>query len=562
MKTSVTFPSAGLKLAGHLYMPDDGAVGPRPAIVVSHPGSGVKEQAAGLYARRLAEQGFVTLAFDAAHQGESEGEPRGLEDPAHRVEDIKAAVSYVTVRADVDAEQIGVLGICASGGYAITAAASDHRIKAVGTVSAVDIARQFRDGADGTQDPAVFQGMLDAAAAARTAEARGEGVQTFPLFPDTAEQARALGGQHAVEGCEYYCSDRAQHPRSAKFFTWSSIDRMACFDAFSFAPLIAPRPAAHGRRTRGRDLLDERRSLPERVGPKELHWIDGASHVDLYDKERYVGPAVEKLTDFFRAELGDAEQGPARNGNKKPVFLREVLTRAPCQPSHVSQETDLEDDAAPAGAGFHRALRRPSRRTPRVSPFRQAVPRPPPGGAPRRSGRSARSCASRRSVVPRVTGDGVPDGSGHGALALGVGVHGGRGRLRRERLDPPFAERPAEVVPDGRGVGVHLLGPAVTCLPGQHRIEFLLRAGDRRSLPRSVGLAWPAPTPGRGRGIGHHDAGVRRAVVNTAEHLRDLRWFPPGGATVSVPGGPERQRTAGHSRAVEGFHLSHVAGRR
>ncbi|MFE2700584.1 alpha/beta hydrolase [Streptomyces mirabilis] len=307
MRTDVTFPSAGLKLAGHLYTPDDGAVGPRPAIVVSHPGSGVKEQAAGLYALRLAEQGFVTLAFDAAHQGESEGEPRGLEDPAHRVEDIKAAVSFLTTRDDVDADRVGALGICASGGYVLSATASDHRIKAVGTVSAVDIARQFRDGADGAQDPAVFQGMLAAAAAARTAEACGEGVRTFPLFPDTAEQARALGGRHAVEGCEYYCSDRAQHPRSAKSFTWSSVDRMAFFDAFRFVHLIAPRPLLM---IVGREAVTSWMSVEafqNARAPKELHWIDGASHVDLYDKEPHVGPAVEKLTDFFRAQLADTE---------------------------------------------------------------------------------------------------------------------------------------------------------------------------------------------------------------------------------------------------------------
>ncbi|MFF3663719.1 alpha/beta hydrolase [Streptomyces olivochromogenes] len=307
MRTDVTFPSAGLKLAGHLYTPDDGAVGPRPAIVVSHPGSGVKEQAAGLYALRLAEQGFVALAFDAAYQGESEGEPRGLEDPAHRVEDIKAAVSFLTTRDDVDADRIGALGICASGGYVLSATASDHRIKAVGTVSAVDIARQFRDGADGAQDPAVFQGMLAAAAAARTAEARGEGVPTFPLFPDTAEQARALGGRHAVEGCEYYCSDRAQHPRSAKSFTWSSIDRMAFYDAFRFVHLIAPRPLLM---IVGREAVTSWMSVEafqHARAPKELHWIDGASHVDLYDKEPYVGPAVEKLTGFFRAQLADTE---------------------------------------------------------------------------------------------------------------------------------------------------------------------------------------------------------------------------------------------------------------
>ncbi|MFJ1748439.1 alpha/beta hydrolase [Streptomyces sp. NPDC088116] len=300
VRTDVTFPSAGLNLAGHLYTPDDGAVGPRPAIVVGHPGSGVKEQTAALYALRLAEQGFVALAFDAAYQGESEGEPRGLEDPAHRVEDIKAAVSFLTTRDEVDADRVGALGICASGGYALAATASDHRIKAVATVSATDIARQFREGADGTQDPAVFQDMLTAASAARTAEARGEGVQTFPLFPDTAEQARALGGRHAVEGWEYYCSDRAQHSRSAKAFTWSSIDRMACFDAFRFAQLIAPRPLLM---IAGREAVTSWMSVEAfqnaRV-PKELHWIDGASHVDLYDKEPYVGLAVEKLTGFFR----------------------------------------------------------------------------------------------------------------------------------------------------------------------------------------------------------------------------------------------------------------------
>lgn len=299
---NVTFDSAGIPLAGRLYLPD-GEATPRPAIVVGHPASGVKEQAAGLYATRLAERGFVTLAFDAAYQGESGGEPRGLEDPAHRVEDLKAAVSFLSTRPEVDPHRIGALGICASGGYVVPAAATDHRIRAVATVSAADIGRQFRAGADDTQDPAVLQSMLDAAAAARTAEARAEGVGNFPIFPETAEEARARGGQHGFEGFEYYCTDRAQHPRSAKEFTWSSIDRIAVFEPFRFIAMIAPRPLLMivGTEAVTRHMTTE--AFADAQEPKELLWIDGASHVALYDKPEYVGPAIEKLVGFFDKQL-------------------------------------------------------------------------------------------------------------------------------------------------------------------------------------------------------------------------------------------------------------------
>ncbi len=303
MKTNVSFISAGLKLAGQLYTPDGAADARRPAIVVGHPASGVKEQAAGLYAQRLADQGFIALAFDAAYQGESEGIPRGLEDPSHRTEDIKAAVSFLTTLDQVDSEGIGALGICASGGYVIPAAATDHRIKAVATVSAADIGRQFREGADGEQNPAVIQGMLDLAAAARTAEARGEGVGEFPIFPATADEARAAGGQHGFEGFDYYRTERAQHPRSAKTFTWNSIDRIVSADPFRFISMIAPRPLLMivGTAAVTRHMTTE--AFDNAQEPKRLEWIDGASHVDLYDKDEYVSPAIAKLSEYFATEL-------------------------------------------------------------------------------------------------------------------------------------------------------------------------------------------------------------------------------------------------------------------
>jgi hypothetical protein len=307
VRTNVTFPGAGLNLAGHLYIPESDARPPRAAIVVGPSSSGVKEQASGLYARRLSEQGFVVLAFDPAYQGESEGEPRGLEDPTHRTEDFKAAVSYLTTRHDVvDPERIGSLGICGSGGYVLAAAAGDHRIKAVGAVAAADVPRHFRYGGDGTQDPAVFLGMLGAAAAARTAEADGEGAQTFLLFPSTAEEAFTRGGEYGREGFEYYCTPRGEHPRSAKHLPWISVDRMTFFDAFQGADLIAPRPVlliVGSRAVTSWMSVDAYQRAQE---PKELHWIEGASHVDLYDKDEYVTPAVAKLAEFYKANLAAA----------------------------------------------------------------------------------------------------------------------------------------------------------------------------------------------------------------------------------------------------------------
>ncbi|WP_189895085.1 alpha/beta hydrolase, partial [Streptomyces canarius] len=148
-----------------------------------------------------------------------------------------------------------------------------------------------------------FQALLDAAAAARTAAARGEDPGVMPVFPATAEQAGELGGEHGIEGFDYYCTSRGEHERSAKYFVWQSVDKLASFDAFHAVPLIGPRPILQIIGERAVTAWMAVEAHQRATGPKELHRIEGASHVDLYDKKQYIDPAIDKLTDFFTTHL-------------------------------------------------------------------------------------------------------------------------------------------------------------------------------------------------------------------------------------------------------------------
>ncbi|GEO68282.1 alpha/beta hydrolase [Levilactobacillus acidifarinae] len=298
MRTAVQFSSNGIQLAGALYLPDD-FDGQRSltGIVVCHPAGGVKEQTAGLYSEKLAQQGFAALTFDAARQGESAGEPRGLEDPFQRAEDIRSAVSYLSVRPYVDADHIGVLGICAAGSYVSYTAQTDRRMKAIATVSAVDPAGEL------LADPATRDALLDQVGHIRNLEAAGEGNFWFHVNPGTPEEAAAYPERSMFrESYDYYVAGPNQHPRA---IGWGNLkyDALAHYQPFEHMDWIAPRPLLM---IAGTDA-DTRHFSVDAVKAAghnaELFDIQGASHMDLYAKEPYVSQAVAKLTTFYQTTL-------------------------------------------------------------------------------------------------------------------------------------------------------------------------------------------------------------------------------------------------------------------
>lgn len=304
---AVTFKNDGIDIAGHLHFPPGFDEGRRyAAIVCVHPGSSVKEQTAGLYARRMADEGYVTLAFDASHQGASGGEPRYVEEPAERVEDIRCAVDFLTTLAHVDDARIGVLGVCAGGGYAINAAMTEHRIKAVGAVVAVNIGRAYRAG-DGSAGAAIR--ALEEVGRQRTREARGEPPLVTTWTPKSQEDREAAGMTDVdmKEAVDYYRTPRGEHPNANNQFRFRSIASLMAFDAFHLVEelLTQPLQLVVGNRIGAFGSYEEGRRLFARATcKKDLLVVEGASHYDLYDRAEYVDQAVAKLGTFYAENLG------------------------------------------------------------------------------------------------------------------------------------------------------------------------------------------------------------------------------------------------------------------
>jgi uncharacterized protein len=240
----VSYPSNSLTIAGHLYTPAAGAPNRhRAAIIISHPMTGVKEQTAGVHAAKLAEQGFITLAFDAAYQGESEGTPRYMENPFQRSEDVRAGVSFLSTLPEVDPGRIGAIGICASGGYVPYAAQTDKRIRAVATISAICTGGMTREGIKpkGAVTPKKLEENLEQAGKWRTEEAKGEQPVVGDILPDVNNIPEELPDLFK-EGSVYYKTNRGMHPRSIGKWLLRCADMLANYDSFAFNHMISPRP--------------------------------------------------------------------------------------------------------------------------------------------------------------------------------------------------------------------------------------------------------------------------------------------------------------------------------
>ncbi|HBT4619497.1 TPA: alpha/beta hydrolase [Klebsiella pneumoniae] len=302
MKKSVCFTSSGITVAGDLFLPDNFSEAERyPAIVVIHPGGGVKEQTSGLYAARLANHGFITLAYDASYQGESSGEPRHLENPYNRVEDISAAVDYLVAENCVDAQRIGVLGICAGGGYAVHATMMDRRIKALGTVSAVNFGDMYRLGWEGDQQPSSSFELLKMAAEQRTAEVKGAATGYLPMTPNSMEEAP---NRDFAEAYAYYRTPRAMHRNAPSKFTTRSLAQLVTYDAFNHADVFLTQPmlviAGSEAGTRWMtEAIYQRAASPN----KTIHIVKGATHMAMYDQPDYVAEATELFASFFSEYL-------------------------------------------------------------------------------------------------------------------------------------------------------------------------------------------------------------------------------------------------------------------
>lgn len=298
----VTYKLNGLSISANVYTPANyDPTKEYPAVVVAHPNGGVKEQVAGLYAQRLAEKGYITITADAAYQGASGGEPRNVDKPQNRIEDIHGMADFISRFPGVDSRRMGLLGICGGGGYSLAAAQTDKRFKAIATVSMFNSGRVRRNGFKDSQ-LSTIQERLRQASAARAQEAAGGPVLYVGgngKQPPTDEQIAAMPFELYRQGAEYYGRTHA-HPNSTGRYTMSSLIDLMRFDATDQIELIdQPLLMIAGSKADTLYMTEDAFAKAAGTKDKELFRIDGATHIETYWVPKYVDAAIEKLATFY-----------------------------------------------------------------------------------------------------------------------------------------------------------------------------------------------------------------------------------------------------------------------
>lgn len=301
----VTYKIDGIGVVANVYTPAGYTKdGHYAAIVVAHPNGGSKDQVAGLYAQRLAEAGFVTIAFDARYQGESEGTPRRTDKPANRMGDIMGAIDYIQNYPGVDPERVGAFGICGGGGYTFATGAEDHRIKAVATLSLFNTGDVRRNGYMRTQMNDLQQRLREASLA-RQREAAGAEPEVMGFTNMTPDEARKIKVDLYRDGYFYY-SVTHKSPNAPGTYLKSSLMDMIAWDATDHADLITqPLLIIAGSIADSRYMSEEAFAKANHTADKELFIVPGATHIRTYFVKEYVDQISDKLRTFFTAKLAN-----------------------------------------------------------------------------------------------------------------------------------------------------------------------------------------------------------------------------------------------------------------
>lgn len=298
-----TYKLNGLNISANVYTPANfDSTKKYPAVVIAHPNGGVKEQVAGLYAQHLAQIGYIAITADAAYQGASGGQPRNVDKPANRIEDIHGMADFITQYPGVDVSRLGLLGICGGGGYSLKAAQTDKRFKAIATLSMFDSGLVRRNGYQDSQLDTIQQ-RLKLASDARAQEAVGGEIIYTGDAKLTDEQIAKLPFDLYRQGFEYYGKTHA-HPNSTFRYTLSSLLDLMRFDATSNMDLInQPLLMIAGSKADSLYMTEKAFNLATGTKEKEFFKINGATHIETYWVPKYVAQAVNHLQRFYSKNL-------------------------------------------------------------------------------------------------------------------------------------------------------------------------------------------------------------------------------------------------------------------